>query len=268
VQKTLRELNGLRSSGVASTSGNQALTAELAAREEELEAARTRYAPGHPDVQRLERTVANLKAALANTPSRAVYSLAPDNPQYVERRSQIRTMEADLAAAIDRRDALNARVAQLERLANVAPEVERELGTLTRGYEQLLSQYGDVQSKLREAQMAANLEIEGRGDRFTVLQAPQIATSPANPNRIAVLLLTLVVAFALGTGMVAFVERCDSTVRHPRDVTERFGAPPLVAIPCVFNDDDVRRRSHRRLAAVALASLWVATIAFLVMTPA
>jgi uncharacterized protein involved in exopolysaccharide biosynthesis len=186
----------------------------------------------------------------------------------VERRGQIRTIEADLAAALNRRNELSARLSQFERLANVAPDVERELGMLTRGYEQLQAQYGDVQSKLREAQMAANLEIEGRGDRFTVLQAPQIATSPANPNRIAVLLLTLVVAFALGTGMVAFVERCDSTVRHPRDVTERFGAPPLVAIPCVFNDDDVRRRSHRRLAAVALASLWVATIAFLVMTPA
>jgi len=269
VQKVLRELNGLRGSGVASSTSNQALTVELAAAEEQLEAARTRYAPDHPDVQRLQRTVANLRAAATNTSSgRAVYAIQPDNPQYLQRRSQLRMTESDLAAAIARREELNKRLLDLQRLATSAPEVERELAALTRGHEQLLTQYGDVQSKLREAQMSANLEMEGRGDRFTVLQAPQMPTSPAKPNRIAVLLLTLVIAFALGTGTVAFVERCDATIRHPRDVTERFGAPPLVAIPLVFNDDDLRRRSHRRLATVALAGLWVAVVAFLVMTPA
>jgi uncharacterized protein involved in exopolysaccharide biosynthesis len=134
VQKTLRELNGLRGSGAASSTGNQALTAELVAREEELEAARTRYSPGHPDVLRLERTVTNLRAALTSGTSRTTSPLAPDNPQYVERRGQIRTIEADLAAALNRRNELSARLSQFERLANVAPDVERELGMLTRGY--------------------------------------------------------------------------------------------------------------------------------------
>jgi len=269
VQKVIRELNALRASGVAPSADEQALATELAAREEELAAARARYSADHPDVQRLERSVAGLRVALANeSPSRAAYAQAPDNPQYVQRQSQLRTTEADLAAALDRRDELTARLADFDRLAAVAPDVERELGALTRGYEQLLTQYGDVQSKLREAQMAANLESEGRGDRFTVLQSPQLADSPLHPNRIAVLLLTLIVAFALGTGTVAVAERCDATVRHPRDVAEHFGAPPLVAIPCVFNNDDFRRRSNRRFGLVAFATVWVATIAYIVMTPA
>ena len=45
----------------------------------------------------------------------------------------------------------------------VAPEVEREFSALNRGYEQLTAQYSEVESKLREAEIALNLESELRG---------------------------------------------------------------------------------------------------------
>jgi uncharacterized protein involved in exopolysaccharide biosynthesis len=269
VLKVRRELDNLRGSGAAGADQN-ALRVELAAREEELAAARTRYSADHPDVQRLERTVAGLRSAVAAQPSQAARPLAPapDNPLYIQRQEQVRTTQSDLNAALQRRAALEARLVELDRNTAAAPEVERELNTLNRGYEQLLAQYDDVQAKLREAEIAANLESAGRGDRFTVLQAPQIPTLPESPNRIAILLLTLVVAFTLGMVTVSVAERYDATVRHPRDVAEYFGAPPLVAVPFVFNADDVRRRAGRRFAAVLMSSLWLGAIVFLVMTPA
>jgi uncharacterized protein involved in exopolysaccharide biosynthesis len=192
---------------------------------------------------------------------------APDNPQYIQSQVRLRATQVDLDAALQRRTALDARLAELDRHTTAAPEVERELNALTRGYEQLLAQYDDVQAKLREAEIAANLESAGRGDRFAVLQAPQLPTMPVSPNRIAVLLLTLIIAFTLGTVTVAVAERYDATIRHPRDVGEYFGAPPLVAVPFVFNDDDTRRRAGRRFATAMIASLWLGAIVFLVMTP-
>jgi uncharacterized protein involved in exopolysaccharide biosynthesis len=269
VLKVRRELDALRGAGTASADDN-ALRVELAAREEQLAQARTRYSADHPDVQRLERAVEGLRSTLARLPAQPPVrsaAPAPDNPQYIQRQVQLRATQVDLDAALERRTALDARLAQLDRYTTAAPEVERELNALTRGYEQLLAQYDDVQAKLREAEIAANLESAGRGDRFAVLQAPQLPTMPVSPNRIAVLLLTLIIAFTLGTVTVAVAERYDATVRHPRDVAEFFGAPPLVAVPFVFNDEDTRRRSGRRFATALLCSLWLGTIVFLVMTP-
>ncbi len=267
VLKVKRELAALRAGGAAPSSDERALRAELSQREDELAAARTKYSADHPDVQRLEKAVEGLRAALARPPTIARTVREPDNPQYIERQLQLKNTEADLSAALARRRDLAGKLAELERHATSAPEVERELATLNRGYEQLLQQYDDIQSKISEAQMSANLESQGRGDRFTVLQAPQLPSSPEYPNRIAVLLLTVIIAFALGTGAVAVAERCDTTVRHPRDVSEHFGAPPLVAIPVVFNQEDVRRQSRRRFATVGLSCLWVGTIIYLFMTP-
>jgi len=270
VQKIRRELETLRGAGVAPGSDNSALRLELAAREEELAAARTRYSADHPDVQRLERAVATLREQLVRPPAPAARTSVapPDNPQYIQRDVQLRATQADLAAALERRRALDARLAELDRHTAAAPDVERELNALSRGYEQLLAQYDDVQAKLREAEIAANLESAGRGDRFTVLQAPQLPTMPVRPNRIAVLLLTLIVAFTLGTIAAAVAERYDATVRHPRDVSEFFGIPPLVAVPVVRNAADIRRQARRRFATAVWGSLWLSTIVFLVMTPA
>jgi uncharacterized protein involved in exopolysaccharide biosynthesis len=270
VQKVRRELDTLRGAGTAPSANDNALRVELAAREEELAQARTRYSADHPDVQRLERAVTGLRSTIARQPAQPVRSAAPapDNPQYIQRQVQLRATQVDLDAALERRTALDARLAQLDRHTTAAPEVERELSALTRGYEQLLAQYDDVQAKLREAEIAANLESAGRGDRFTVIQAPQLPTMPVSPNRIAVLLLTLIIAFTLGTVTVAFAERYDATVRHPRDVAEYFGVPPLVAVPFVSNDDDARSRARRRFATAMWSSLWLGTIVFLVMTPA
>jgi uncharacterized protein involved in exopolysaccharide biosynthesis len=269
VLKVRRELDALRGVGAAPSADDNALRVELAAREEELAQARTRYSADHPNVQRLERAVTGLRSTLAGLPAQPVRSAAaaPDNPQYIQSQVRLRATQVDLDAALQRRTALDARLAQLDRQATAAPEVERELNALTRGYEQLLAQYDDVQAKLREAEIAANLELAGRGDRFAVLQAPQLPTMPVSPNRIAVLLLTLIIAFTLGTVTVAVAERYDATVRHPRDVAEYFGAPPLVAVPFVFNDDDARHRARRRFATAMLCSLWLGTIVFLVMSP-
>jgi uncharacterized protein involved in exopolysaccharide biosynthesis len=106
------------------------------------------------------------------------------------------------------------------------------------------------------------------GERFTVLDTPGLASSPSQPNRLAVLLLTLVVAGALGAGGVAVAERSDTTVKTPRDVARFLEIPPLVAIPYVYNQADLRSRTRRRLMAATAVCVWAGLVVFFIMTPA
>lgn len=269
VQRLRRELESLSASTGIPAFDRATLESELQAREDELSAARERYSSDHPDVVRLERTVESARQALAAAPRTVTRRMpsTPDNPAYIQREVQLRGVTADLQAALARRDELVARYEDLERRLQVTPEVEREYSARSRGLAQLVAQYNDTQAKINDAQIALNLEEDPTSERFTILEQPALASSPASPNRFAVLVLTLAIAFALGAGIVATAERSDQTVRNVQDVVAYLEMPPLVAIPYVETRKDLTKRSRRRLLSAGAVAAWVGAIYLLVVTP-
>ena len=270
VQRIRRELEALGESTGLPAFDRATLESELQVREDELAAARERYAADHPDVVRLERSVAAAREALARaprTPTQRRMPSTPDNPAYIQREVQLRATTVDLTAALERREELRARAAQLEKRLQVTPEVEREYTALSRGLEQLVAQYNDIQGNINQSQVALNLEDDPTSERFTVLEQPTIAGSPSSPNRFAVLVLTLAIAVALGAVVVAGAERSDQAVRNAQDIVAYLEIPPLVAIPYVENRTDLQRRARKRLLAASAVSLWIGAIFLLVVTP-
>src|SRR5690606_23374968 len=247
------------------------LETALDGRRQELESVRERgLTDEHPDVVRLEMAIANLEQALAAAPRtrpRTTRAAPPDNPAYIQRQVQLDAARADLEAATARRDELRARLASLEERLTRTPEVEREYAALSRGYEQLVAQYGQVLQKQQDAAIAVSLEEQNRGDRFSVVNSPDEPTRPAQPNRIAILLLGLAFAFLGGAGGVAVAETMDSTVRSPRDVHALLEIPPLVMVPYIDNEADMRQRRWKRFAIAASVTAWIGIVALLVMTP-
>jgi uncharacterized protein involved in exopolysaccharide biosynthesis len=246
------------------------LRVELELREAELATLRERYSPDYPDVRRAEQIVASLRRQIAEAPRSAApgRALAPDNPAYIQRRVMLEGTRTDLRAALDRRETLRQRMSELEGQLSMSPEVEREYRALTRGYEQLLAQYSDAGTKLREATTALNLESDDRGERFVVLSEPSLPGAPSSPNRIAFLMLTLVVAGGIGATLVAMAERRDDTVRNANEIMTILGIPPLAAVPQIETLVDLRRKRFRQVLGFAMACAWGVTIALLVMTPA
>ena len=266
-----REIDALSAQTGLPAFDRATLQSVLTTREQELAQLRERgVTDEHPDVVRLERSIANLREALANAPrvpQRSAPPAPPDNPAYLQRQVQLDGARRELEAAVARREQLRERYAMLEERLTETPEVEREYAALTRGLDQLVAQYNELLRKQQAAAMSVSLESENRGDRFTVLDAPDRPRRPAQPNRIAILLLGLAFAFMGGAGGVALAETMDTTVRSPRDVHTLLEIPPLVMIPYIDNEADVRRRRWRRLALAASVAAWVGVVTFLVMTP-
>lgn len=246
------------------------LQTELAAREQELANDRQHYGADYPDVVRLERTVKNLQEELKKAPpsSSGARTPPPDNPAYVQKQVELKGAEDDLAAALKRRADLRERLADLEGRLTATPEVEREYKSLSRGYQELADQYADIQRKQREAEVAVKLEDARKGQRFSVLRSPQVPSLPSQPNRIAILLLGLALAFSGGAGAMAIAEVSDTSVRSPRDVHRFLEIPPLVMIPYIDNETDVRERRWKRLGIALMLSAWAGVTVFFILNPA
>jgi polysaccharide biosynthesis transport protein len=270
VQRKRREILALGESTGLPAFDRATLESELQVREDELAAARERYSADHPDVIRLERAVESARKELASaprTPTTRRMPTTPDNPAYIQREVQLRATTVDLNAALGRREELRARYEDLEKRLQVTPEVEREYSALSRGLEQLVTQYNEIQAEINQAQLALNLEEDPTSERFTVLEQPTVAGSPSSPNRFAVLVLSLAIAVALGAVVVAGAERSDQSVRNAQDIVAYLEMPPLVAIPYVENRIDIKRRARKRLLAASAVSLWISAVFLLVVTP-
>ena len=260
VKKVKREMEALSKQTGLPAIDRGTLEIELEARKEELESTRARLGPDHPDVRRLERVVENLGELVANTPKSPGPRLPvapPDNPVYIQKQVQLKGTEISLDAAVQHRQELRTKREDLEKRLSVAPDVARDFTALMRDYEQLTDDLKKTQAKQRDALVAENLETNAMGERFTVLNPPNLPFRPVRPNRPAYLLLGF--ALALAAGVVAvFIRRfSDSTVRSAKEITELLEVPPLAVIPSIMNDQDLRSMRFRRVVYAALGVVWI-----------
>lgn len=270
VRKARREMDGLSAQTGMPALSPAMLQAELEANRTELAALRERYSADHPDIVRLERSVANLEAniaAMPATPAVRAPTAPPDNPVYIQKQVQLQGAQIELRAAVAKSRDLAAKMTQFEDRLMRTPEVEREFRDLSRGYDELVTEYANIQAKQREAQLALSLESQAMGERFTLLEPPLLPRFPASPNRVAVLFLSFVLAFAGGIIVLALVESSDTLVRGSRDVVDFIGAPPLAVVPFIANTADLHARAMHRKALIAGVILWFAVIGFLILRP-
>jgi uncharacterized protein involved in exopolysaccharide biosynthesis len=227
-----------------------------------LAAARQRYSPEHPDVQRLERELSALESELSAaraSPSRvAEVPESPDNPVYIQLRAQLSAAANDEQALLAQITRLRAQIGEYQRKVSVAPQIEREYRELARDYENAQLKYRETRAKQMEAVTAQNLETDRKGERFTLIEPPLAPQEPVSPNRPAILIVGLVLALALAAGAAALLESLDTTVRGRQDLVTLLDAPPLAAVPRIFTDADrlaARRRTHAAIGAAVAATL-------------
>jgi polysaccharide biosynthesis transport protein len=279
VQRLKREMQGLEAgvaldANIAKGEANDDRR-QLEAAQTQLASARQRYSPEHPDVARLERLVASLQSHLANpTPVPPVTagngaepvdkppSASADNPPYIQIQAQREAATSQVRALRRKRDELQATLARVEKHVADTPVVERDYNAMLRDLDSAQIEYRQVRQKQMEAQTAENLEVERKGERFTLIEPPFTPEQPASPNRPLILIFGLMFALSAGFGTVAVLESTDASVRGRQDLLALLTAPPLATIPVMLTAFDRERLRRRRVTAVfgAVTSLVVALV--------
>jgi len=268
VRRLKREMEGLEAAAAAGADANTLTNddrRQLEEAETELASARKRYSPDHPDVQRLERLVASLQArmekaapAAASTPPSTdepldkPVSASADNPPYIHIQAQREAAVTQVRSLRRKQDELQATRAGLERHLAHTPAVERDYMVMIRDLEAAQSQYRVERLKQNEAQTAENLEVEHKGERFTLIEPPFPPEEPTSPNRRLILIFGMVAALAAGAATAVLIDTFDGSVRGRDDLELLLARPPLAMIPMIQTRED--RAARRRWRYTALGS--------------
>jgi protein tyrosine kinase modulator len=244
VVSTQREVEGLESQVEADDDTGDRLR-ELDEAKTQLVRAREKYSPDHPDVVRLQRTVKGLEGAVeaaAKTGKRREATTHSDNPVYIQVKGELDALVVERDRSVKRRDELQAKFDDYERRMTKSPEVEREFHSMSRELETAQLEYRQILAKQTEAQVSENLESERKGERFTMIEPPQMPEKPISPNRLLIVVMGLLLSLGLGVGAAAAHEAFDASVRGPNDIRQLLQVPALASIPIIVTTEDRARR--------------------------
>lgn len=223
-----REIASLEAAlGTTVSAEDQARALQMA--EDQLASLRERYTPDHPEVTAQERLVEQLRTQPVARQGAA--ELPPDNPAYVLLNTQLESTVAEISFLQEKLLELGARQAEVEAAIMRAPNVEKQYNQMMLDLHNTTAKYQEITAKQMSAELSQSLEQERKGQRFTLIDPPIRAEDPVSPNRIALILVGIVLAGAVGTAAVAMAEMLDDSVRDAETLTELVGAPPLVQIP-------------------------------------
>ncbi len=219
-------------------------TEELKMQIKELKAQRdnlqNKYSAEHPDVKKIDRKLANVNEALKRAEKSKKKEgiengsdIEPDNPIYLQFQSQLKAAESEFNSLRALRKKLLAKLQNYEEKLIKSPQVEREYRNLTRDYENAMTKYKEVKAKQLDAELAESLERENKGERFSLIEPPQIPEKPSKPNRLAIFLLGFVLSFAGGVGTVAVAEALSGSIKGVSGLVQVTGVPPLITIPYI-----------------------------------
>jgi hypothetical protein len=142
------------------------------------------------------------------------------------------------------------------------PEIEPEYQELTRDRDNSAQKYQEIRSRLLEATVSEGLEVQRKGERFSLIDPPDLPEKPEKPNRPVILFLGLLAAVLGGVGTGAAAENLDRSIRSAGALQELLKAPPLGVVPYLYNTEDrARIRRHVRAVRLAVGSFMVLLVA-------
>lgn len=233
----------------------------------QLASARERYSDQHPEVMRLQRQIASLEANLAAEIAQPVArrsSREPNNPAYIQVQAQRDALDARIDSLYGQRARVQAKLAGYEQSALQTSDVERQLSALQRGLVTASENYKAARDRLFVAQMGQTMETQSKGERFSLVEPPDLPLVPSSPNRPVLLVLLVLIALGVFFGWPQLAEAMDGSINSARAVERVAGVPPLAEIPLIRNSADVSSKRRIKLTTLIAVPAALAVVAVLV----
>ena len=240
----------------------------LQERKAKLAEAKGRLGPMHPDVIALTKEVAALSKEvdklLTDKSILQVSEDRPDNPAYINLLTQVNSAESEIRSLKDQQQSIEKSLEKLRlKIAN-SPSIEKEYGDLTLDYANAKGKYNELLNKLMTAEVSQQMEVEQKGEKFSILEPAFLPTKAYKPNRIAIILLGFVLACGAAAGTVAIQESMDHSVKSEEELFRATGVPVLSTLALVKTPEE-KRAKRLRTAAYVFGTIGVVVVVLLLL---
>jgi polysaccharide chain length determinant protein (PEP-CTERM system associated) len=256
-------LTALLAEAASSTApGDELPPVRLTRLRQALASARSLYTEEHPTVARLKAEIDTAEREPAEPSGGGTGAAAVASSPYVMRlREALGSLESEakILKAEERR--LRTAVAAYQARIENTPKREQEFQEVSRDYETTKQLYESLGKRHEAAQLAESMEQRQKGEQFRILDPAVPSRIPAAPNRLRLLIMSLVLSLGLGGAALMLAEMLDTSF-HSTDELRAFSiVPVLVSIPRIVTEADRQRRQRRFRLAAAGAMLGLVLIA-------
>lgn len=175
--------------------------------------------------------------------------------------------KADVDAQLKVAEMLGGAIADFQRQARAIPQGESEL---TRLEADVASNRTLLQS-FRDQQVASDIsqavEMTNLGTKMAIIDPASLPLSPSKPNRVRVLLASLLLGPLIGAALAFLAETLDPTLRTVQDFANVFPEPTLGSTPPLSRMPGQPSWFRRHRVAITLISVALLGLMFLLSRP-
>ena len=223
------------------------------------------YTDKHPDVRKTreqiarventrERIVADMNSRANNSSPEqsATTSLDPKSAPMLELESQLKANRLEIANREAEIKDEQSKISQYQARLNMAPVMEQQFADITRDYDQSKADYESLLAKKNQSEMSTDLEKTQQGERFRMLDPPNLPVRPYKPNRLQLCGAGLAVGLVLGSGFAFGQEKLSGKIYSEREIKKLVPFEVIAEIPPIESLEE--QSSHRRGAWIAGAA--------------
>ena len=130
------------------------------------------------------------------------------------------------------------------------PEIEKQLASLTRDYDNDKSYYNELLKRRDSAEITGSADTDTRSVKFQVMEPPMRAIKPVGPPRLLLYIAVLLFGASIGIGVAFMVSQVNPVVINNAHLERIVGKQNIIG-----QIVDVEHNKHRR-------RLWMKALIF------
>ena len=255
--------------------GRSATAGALSPEEQQLDALqnqlvqqRTIYAPGSPRIRMLESQLAGLQKLVDE--QRASRTVPGADGQPAPPASQLDVELAPIDARLNfiaqDKATIEKTLDDLNKSIQATPATEQVLAGLERELTNTQNQYNAAVANVGQAQVGERIEVLSKGERFSLIEQPNMPRLPSSPNRKLIAAAGMLGGLGAGLGLILLMEMLNHSIRRPVELTARLGIEPFATVPYIRTPGEVRRKRMIVAGVLALIAVAIPAILFAIQT--
>ncbi len=222
-----------------------------------------RYTENHPEVvktqtllnsviEKRDELISEMSDVAEETGSYTQFGNVNQNPVYQQLKLSAAQYESQVASLMVRADNFRTKIAKLEEMVDLVPQIEAEAQALNRDYEITRKKYLDLVGRKEQAELSRKAEATADDVQFRVLNQPTLPKIPSGPKRGIFYTLILFLGFGVGLGIAFLVSVLKPVVISGNQLTSTFGIPVLGSVSDI-NAAIIEKKERKRMIVFSIS---------------